>query len=237
MSRRYDYFCRILKALSSNNFSNCSRSRVALNGRPPYQDAPGQKRGVAAGSRRPSRSLRLRLRERQFVGLANVPPISVEWRRRQQEVWSQFASRFGIVRSDRVTPSLHGQRRAAPTGRHCVRVLDRERAGILGPLRRRVGGHCHRSVSVFPRAQAIESSVRMVLIVVPPKRVDLLMCVLPRREPMHVQTFLPKAPVEGFERGVVRRLARRGSSNERRERCDLAGEGGCGKLTVHLRRD
>ena len=47
----------------------------------------------------------------------------------------------------------------------------------------------------------------MILIVVPPKRVDLLLRVLERREPMHVQTFLPEPPVERFDGGVVRGLA------------------------------
>ena len=47
----------------------------------------------------------------------------------------------------------------------------------------------------------------MILIVVPPKHVDLLLRVLERREPMHVQTFLPEPPVERFDGGVVRGLA------------------------------
>src|SRR5688572_9144811 len=47
----------------------------------------------------------------------------------------------------------------------------------------------------------------MVLIVVPPKRVDLLLRVLQRREPVHVQTLFPKSSVERFDRGVVRRFA------------------------------
>jgi hypothetical protein len=47
----------------------------------------------------------------------------------------------------------------------------------------------------------------MMLIVVPPKRVDLLLRVLERREPMDVQALLSKPAIEGFDRGVVRRLA------------------------------
>ena len=47
----------------------------------------------------------------------------------------------------------------------------------------------------------------MMLIVVPPKRVDLLLRVLERREPMDVQTLLSKPTIEGFDRGVVGRLA------------------------------
>ena len=43
----------------------------------------------------------------------------------------------------------------------------------------------------------------MILIVVPPKRVDLLLRVLERREPMHVQTFLPEPPVERFVGGIL----------------------------------
>ena len=47
----------------------------------------------------------------------------------------------------------------------------------------------------------------MMLIVVPPKRVDLLLRVLERREPMHVQALFAKPPVERLDGGVVRRLA------------------------------
>ncbi len=43
----------------------------------------------------------------------------------------------------------------------------------------------------------------MILIVVPSKRVDLLLRVVDRREPMHVQTLLAKPPVERFDRGIV----------------------------------
>jgi hypothetical protein len=80
-------------------------------------------------------------------------------------------------------------------------ALDRLSAGegpwFSGPLRGRVRSGCHHSLSVFPRAETLESSVRMVLIVVPPKRVDLLLRVLDKREPMDVQTLLlADAPVE-----------------------------------------
>ena len=44
----------------------------------------------------------------------------------------------------------------------------------------------------------------MMLIVVPPKRIDLSLRVLERREPMQVQTFFAESSVEGFD-GVVRR--------------------------------
>src|SRR5918992_47058 len=47
----------------------------------------------------------------------------------------------------------------------------------------------------------------MMLIVIPPKRVDLLLRVLERCEPMHVQTLFAESSVEGFDRRVVRRLA------------------------------
>ncbi len=47
----------------------------------------------------------------------------------------------------------------------------------------------------------------MMLIVVPPKGVDLLLRVLQRREPMHVHTFFAEAPVERLDGGVVGRLA------------------------------
>src|SRR5215216_1938683 len=47
----------------------------------------------------------------------------------------------------------------------------------------------------------------MMLIVVPPKRIDLLLRVLERREPVHVQTLLSEPTVEGFDRGVVGRFA------------------------------
>jgi hypothetical protein len=47
----------------------------------------------------------------------------------------------------------------------------------------------------------------MMLIVVPPKRVDFLLRVVERREPMHVQTFFPESSIEGFDGRVVRRFA------------------------------
>src|SRR4029453_2620526 len=48
--------------------------------------------------------------------------------------------------------------------------------------------------------------MRMMLIVVPPKSVDLLLGVLERREPVDVQAFFPKATVERFNGRVVGRL-------------------------------
>src|SRR5688572_24984003 len=45
----------------------------------------------------------------------------------------------------------------------------------------------------------------MMLIVVPPKRIDLPLRIVDRREPMHVQTLLAKPPVERFDRGIVGR--------------------------------
>jgi hypothetical protein len=77
----------------------------------------------------------------------------------------------------------------------------------LGPLRGCVRGGCHRSLTVFPRAQALERPVRMVLIVVPAKRVDLLPRVFEGHEPMDVQTLFAEAPIERFNRRVVGRLA------------------------------
>ena len=47
----------------------------------------------------------------------------------------------------------------------------------------------------------------MMLIVVPPKRINLLLRVVDRREPMHVQTFFAESSVERLDRRVVRRLA------------------------------
>ena len=47
----------------------------------------------------------------------------------------------------------------------------------------------------------------MMLIVVPPKGIDLLLRIFERREPMHVQAFFAEPPVERFDSGVVRRLA------------------------------
>jgi hypothetical protein len=47
----------------------------------------------------------------------------------------------------------------------------------------------------------------MVLIVVPPKRVDLHRRVVDRREPMYVQTLVAEPAVKRFDRGVVGRLA------------------------------
>src|SRR5262252_10073150 len=47
----------------------------------------------------------------------------------------------------------------------------------------------------------------MVLVVVPPKRVDLLLGILQGCEPMDVETFLPEPSVERLDRGIVRWLA------------------------------
>jgi hypothetical protein len=47
----------------------------------------------------------------------------------------------------------------------------------------------------------------MMLIVVPSKRVDLLLGVLQRLEPMDIEALLAEVPVERFDRGVIRRLA------------------------------
>lgn len=47
----------------------------------------------------------------------------------------------------------------------------------------------------------------MMLIVVPPKGIDLLLRVLERREPVHVQTVFAKPSVERLDHRVVRRLA------------------------------
>ena len=45
-----------------------------------------------------------------------------------------------------------------------------------------------------------------MLIVIPPKRVDLLLRVINRREPMHVQTLFAESSVERFDGRVVGRL-------------------------------
>ena len=47
----------------------------------------------------------------------------------------------------------------------------------------------------------------MVLIVVPPKRVDLLLRILKGSEPVDVQTLFAEAAVERLDRRVVRGLA------------------------------
>lgn len=47
----------------------------------------------------------------------------------------------------------------------------------------------------------------MVLIVVPSKRIDLLLGVLERRKPVHVQTLLSEPAIERLDRGIVRRFA------------------------------
>src|SRR5260221_7008507 len=85
-------------------------------------------------------------------------------------------------------------------------------AGLRGPgfsdrYEGEFAARCHRSPGVFIGAQPLESSVRMVLIVVPSKRIDLLRRVLKRREPVHVQTLLSEPPVERFDRGIVGRLS------------------------------
>ena len=44
----------------------------------------------------------------------------------------------------------------------------------------------------------------MMLIVVPPKRIDLVLRVLQRRKPVHVQAFVSEPAIERFDCGVVR---------------------------------
>src|SRR5215467_4438709 len=46
-----------------------------------------------------------------------------------------------------------------------------------------------------------------MLIVVPPKRIDLLLRVVHRRKPMHVQTLFAEPSVERFDGRVVGRFA------------------------------
>jgi hypothetical protein len=46
-----------------------------------------------------------------------------------------------------------------------------------------------------------------MLIVVPPKRIDLLLRIRDRGEPMHVQAFFAEPSVERLDRRVVGRLA------------------------------
>ena len=47
----------------------------------------------------------------------------------------------------------------------------------------------------------------MMLIIVPPKRIDLLLRILQRGKPVRVQTVLAKSPIERFDHGIVRRFA------------------------------
>ena len=61
--------------------------------------------------------------------------------------------------------------------------------------------------SVFIGAKTVESSVRMILIVVLSPSLDLRCRVLHRLEPVYVQAFFPEAAVEGFDGRIVRRLA------------------------------
>jgi hypothetical protein len=49
--------------------------------------------------------------------------------------------------------------------------------------------------------------VRTTLIVVPPKRIDLLLRIVDRVEPMHVQALFAEPAVERLDRVIVSRLA------------------------------
>ena len=43
----------------------------------------------------------------------------------------------------------------------------------------------------FPRAETLDRSVKTMLIVIPPKRIDLLLGISDGCEPVHVHTLLP----------------------------------------------
>jgi hypothetical protein len=60
----------------------------------------------------------------------------------------------------------------------------------------------------FVRGLLLESPVRTALIIFPSPGFDRLFCLFQGAEPMHVQTFGPQGYVEGFDVGVVGRLAR-----------------------------
>ena len=77
---------------------------------------------------------------------------------------------------------------------------------FVGPLRKGACGRCEHPVREFSRALPLERSV-MMLIVVPPKRIAPLLSVLQRREPVHAQAIFAESAIEGFDPGVVRRLA------------------------------
>lgn len=57
-------------------------------------------------------------------------------------------------------------------------LAEVEGTGFLGPLLERARGRCEHPFGEFPRALPLERSVRMMLIVVPPKGIDLLLRVL-----------------------------------------------------------
>src|SRR4029453_6541702 len=61
---------------------------------------------------------------------------------------------------------------------------------------------------VLVRCQMAERAVRPALIVIDPPRFDLGPGGLDRRELMHVQTLVAKAPVEGLNKGVLHRFSR-----------------------------
>jgi len=63
--------------------------------------------------------------------------------------------------------------------------------------------YCKHPLSECARAEALEGSGRAVLIVVPPKRVDLPLRVAHGREPMHGQAFLSEPTREGLDSRVV----------------------------------
>src|SRR5207245_10073958 len=55
--------------------------------------------------------------------------------------------------------------------------------------------------------QSLESPVRMMLIIVLSPRLDFLFGIFQRQKPVDVETLRSKPSVEGFDRGVVGRLA------------------------------
>jgi hypothetical protein len=86
-----------------------------------------------------------------------------------------------------------------------------EGPGISGPLRLRVcGPFQHLSSRKFPRRQALERSVRAMLIVVPSPSIDFDLGIFQRLKPVSVQAFVSEATIElsitGFSVGLPGRL-------------------------------
>ena len=82
-----------------------------------------------------------------------------------------------------------------------------EGTGFLGPFLEWLCSGWHRQQGVFTGAEALESPVRMIRIIVLSPRLDLGAGVLQRLKPMYVQAFVPEAAIERFDRRVVGRLA------------------------------
>ena len=57
-------------------------------------------------------------------------------------------------------------------------------------------------------AKIVKRAVRPPFIILPTPGFDLLFSILEGQKPINIQTFIPEAAIEGFDKGIIHRLAR-----------------------------